>query len=82
MYDKIEVLNNRITGLLCAMYGFETQIAILENTIKRNAKGGIYENIIAETLVKNGFALYNYKPDESNKLEFLIEKTEKLFPWK
>lgn len=40
------------TGLLCAMYGFETKKAILTNTIKGHAKGGIYENIIAECLIK------------------------------
>lgn len=68
------------TGLLCAMYGFETKKAILENTIKGNAKGGIYENIIAETLVKKGYALYYYKPDDSNKLEFLIEKNGEVIP--
>ena len=68
------------TGLLCAMYGFETKKAILENTIKGNAKGGIYENIIAETLVKKGYSLYYYKPDESNELEFLIEKNGEVIP--
>ena len=68
------------TGLLCAMYGFETKKAILENTIKGNAKGGIYENIIAETLVKKGYALYYYKPDDSNELEFLIEKNGEVIP--
>ncbi len=54
--------------------------AILENTIKGNAKGGIYENIIAETLVKKGYSLYYYKPDESNELEFLIEKNGEVIP--
>ena len=68
------------TGLLCAMYGFETKKAILENTIKGNAKGGIYENIIAETLVKKGYALYYYKTDDSNELEFLIEKNREVIP--
>ena len=30
----------------------QSKKAVLENAIKGNAKGGIYENIIAETLVK------------------------------
>lgn len=68
------------TGLLCAMYGFETKKAILENKIKGNAKGGIYENIIADILVKNGYSLYYYKPDDSNELEFLIEKNGEVVP--
>ena len=68
------------TGLLCAMYGFETKRAILNNTIKGNAKGGIYENIIAESLIKNGYNLYYYKPDNEHELEFLIEKSGEVVP--
>lgn len=61
------------TGLLCAMYGPETKKAILNNTIKGSAKGGIYENIVSESLVKKGHKLYYYKPDDSHELEFLLE---------
>ena len=68
------------SGLLCAIYGFETRRAILNNTIKGNAKGGIYENIIAESLVKNGYRLYYYKPDDDHELEFLIEKDGGVVP--
>lgn len=68
------------TGLLCAMYGFETKKAILNNSIKGNAKGGIYENIIAESLVKNGHKLYYFKPDDTHELEFLIEKDGSVIP--
>ena len=68
------------TGLLCAMCGFETKKAILNNTIKGNAKGGIYENIISELLIKNGYLLYYYKPDNEHELEFLIEKNGEVIP--
>ncbi|MCR5728393.1 MAG: DUF4143 domain-containing protein [Lachnospiraceae bacterium] len=68
------------TGLLCAIYGFETRRAILDNSIKGNAKGGIYENIIAECLIKNGYKLYYYKPDDDHELEFLIEKEGGVVP--
>lgn len=68
------------TGLLCAMYGFETKRAILQNTIIGNAKGGIYENIISECLIKKGYNLYYYKPNASNELEFLIEKNAQVIP--
>ena len=68
------------TGLLCAMYGFETKKAILNNTIKGNAKGGIYENIIAECLVKKGHRLYYYKPDSHHEIEFLIERDGETIP--
>ena len=68
------------TGLLCAMYGFETKKAILNNTIKGNAKGGIYENIISECLIKKGYKLYYYKPDSQHEIEFLIERDEEVIP--
>ncbi|MBQ6622269.1 MAG: ATP-binding protein [Mogibacterium sp.] len=68
------------TGLLCAIYGFETKRAILTNTIRGNAKGGIYENIIAESLVKKGYRIYYYKPDDSHELEFLIERNGGVVP--
>lgn len=68
------------TGLLCAMYGLETKKAILTNTIQGSAKGGIYENIIAESLIKNGYKLYYYKPDDSHELEFLLEKDGSVVP--
>ncbi len=68
------------TGLLCAMYGFEVKKAILMNTIKGNAKGGIYENIISECLTKNGFKLHYYKPNDNQELEFLIEKDGEVIP--
>ena len=68
------------TGLLTCMYGFETKRAILNNTIKGNARGGIYENIISECLVKRGYTLHYYKPDDNHELEFLIEKEGEVVP--
>lgn len=62
------------TGLLCAMYGYETKISILERKLQRNSTRGIYENIISESLIKKGYALYYYKPDNEHEIEFLIEK--------
>lgn len=68
------------TGLLCAMYGFETKLAILNDTIKGNAKGGIYENAISECLIKRGHKLYFYKPNDDREVEFLIEKNGEVIP--
>lgn len=68
------------TGLLTRMYGTEIKLAILNNTIKGNAKRGIYENVIAECLVKRGYALYYYKPDDSHEIEFIIEKNSGTVP--
>jgi len=62
------------------MYGFETKKAILNDTIRGNARGGLYENIIAECLVKRGYKLYYYKPDDNHELEFLLEKNGEVIP--
>lgn len=68
------------TGLLTQMYGRETKKEILNNTIKGNAKGAVYENVISELLVKKGYTLHYYKPNDDNELEFLIEKDEEVVP--
>lgn len=68
------------TGLLCAMYGFETKKALLNNTLQGNAKGGIYENVISECLIKKGYAIYYYRPDNDHELEFIIEKDACVVP--
>lgn len=68
------------TGLLCCMYGFETKLAVLNDTIRGNARGGIYENVIAECLLKKGYTLYYYKPDNEHEIEFLIEKNGEVVP--
>lgn len=68
------------TGLLTCIYGFETKKALLNDTIRGNARGGLYENVIAECLVKRGYRLYYYKPDDNHELEFLIEKQGSVVP--
>ena len=65
---------------MTCVYGFDTKLAILNNTIKGNAKGGIYENVIAECLVKKGYTLYYYKPDDTHELEFVVEKNAEVIP--
>ena len=68
------------TGLLCCMYGFETKLAILNDTLRGNARGGIYENIVSECLIKKGYTLYYFKPDNEHEIEFLIEKSSEVTP--
>ena len=69
------------TGLLCAMYGFNTKLAVLNGTLKGNAKGGIYENLVAEMMVKKGYTLHYYKKSDSTlEIEFLIEKNGEVLP--
>ena len=68
------------TGLLMAMFGFATKQALLNGKLKGPAKGGIYENFAAETLIKNGYSLHYYKPDDNSELEFVIEKDGEVVP--
>lgn len=68
------------TGLLLAMFGFATKQALLNSNLKGFAKVGIYENFVAETLVKNGYTLHYYKKGDSCELEFIIEKNGEVIP--
>lgn len=69
------------TGLLTAMSGLEAKRVLLNNTMKGNVKGGLYENVIGEMLVKRGYSLHYYKiSDNTQELEFVIEKDGNAVP--
>ena len=69
------------TGLLTAMYGFDIKAKILNNTLIGPAKGGIYENIIAEIFAKHGYKLYYYHTDNSTQeIEFLLTINGEIVP--
>lgn len=68
------------TGLLMSLFGKDTKLAILNNTLKGFAKGGIFENFIAEELIKKGYGLHYYKSNDDSELEFVIEKDGEVVP--
>ena len=69
------------SGLLLAKYGMQTKLAVLTERIHGNAKGGIYENVISEMLIKSGYNLNYYKTQNSSmELEFVIEKDGEIVP--
>ena len=69
------------TGLLMAMYGYQTKLALFRNQLRGNAKGGIYENLISEMLIKKGHSLHYYKTQDSTmEIEFLIEAEGSVVP--
>lgn len=69
------------SGLLLAKYGMQTKLAVLTNKIQGNAKGGIYENVISEMLIKRGYNLHYYKTQNSSmEIEFVIEKDGEVVP--
>lgn len=68
-------------GLLCAMYGFEMITAIIRDELQGPMKGGIYENVVADMLVKAGRDLHYWMNDKGNiKIEFLLEKEASVVP--
>jgi predicted AAA+ superfamily ATPase len=68
-------------GILNAMYGFEMKAAIYYNTLKGPAKGGIYENLVADILMKKDIPLKYYKPGEGRQeIEFLLTRETEIIP--
>ena len=69
------------TGLLLARYGFEMKAAVVQNTLSGPMKGGLYENLVAGMLVKNGIPLrYWMSQNGSSEIEFLVEKNASVVP--
>ena len=55
--------------------------AILTDTLKGAVKGGIYENLIADILIKKEIPLYYYKNDgNSQEIEFLLTRETEILP--
>ena len=68
-------------GLLVALYGFDMKKAIIDDTLGGNAKGGIYENLVADILVKSGHKLNYYCTDNGSiEVEFLISDKSQIVP--
>ena len=78
--DQYKIYLNDI-GLLVAMYGFEIKKEIINNTFKGPAKGGVYENLVADILIKKDRKLNYYKTDNnSQEIEFLINGEGAVIP--
>lgn len=68
-------------SLLIAMKDFSLKQHIVENTLQKNTKGGLYECAVADALHKSGHALYFYKNETSKReLEFLIQSEGRVIP--
>ncbi len=69
------------TGLLVAMLDEESQDDLRANKNLGVYKGGLYENIVAEALVKAGYPLYYYKRGDSTLEEdFFLRSASSLIP--
>ena len=69
------------TGLLVASLDDESQIDLRANKNLGIYKGALYENFVAEALVKQGYGLYYYSKDNSTLEEdFFIRSANELIP--
>ena len=66
-------------GLLSSMFGMLTKRGLLDDTLKGNVKGGIYENLIAGILERKGYAVRYYRNDDFE-VEFIIETEKGVVP--
>lgn len=63
------------------MFGFEMKKALIDDSLTGDSKGGIYENLVADMLIKKNIPLRYYCRDNSSlKIEFLIEKSAAIIP--
>ncbi len=71
----------RDTGLLVAMLDDEAQDDLRAHKNFGVYKGALYENIVAEALVKSGYSLYYYKKENSTLEEdFFVRTRSSLLP--
>ena len=69
-------------GLLTAMMGFRAKKDILDNTLAGFARGGLYENAIAQQMVSRGYTPYYYqKSPRLGEIDFLIEHESGVVPF-
>lgn len=62
-------------GLLSALYGVETKRLLYSGRLVGNAKGGLYENLLACLLARKGIPLHYYKTDDGRReIEFVFER--------
>ena len=71
----------RDTGLLIASLDEEAQIDLRQNKNFNTYKGAIYENIIGDMLVKQGYELFYYRNEKSTiEMDFFIRDADSLIP--
>jgi len=69
------------TGLLVAQLDEESHFDLRANKNLGVYKGALYENIVAEALVKQGYSLYYYKREDSSlEQDFFVRDIDSLIP--
>lgn len=71
----------RDTGILISALDEEAQADLRQNKNFNTYKGAIYENIVADMLVKQGYELFFYKNEKSTlEMDFFIRDATSLIP--
>ena len=71
----------RDTGLLIASLDDEAQQDLRDNKNFSTYKGAIYENVVADMLVKQGYGLYFFRNEKSTiEMDFFVRDTDSLIP--
>jgi hypothetical protein len=79
-HDFFRAYTNDLS-LLIPMKDFSLKQHITENTLSGNTKGGLYECVIADILIKKGYKIYFYKNETTRKeLDFIIQKDGEVIP--
>jgi hypothetical protein len=69
------------TGMLIASLDEEAQADLRENRNFNTYKGAIYENVVGEMLVKQGYNLYFYRNEKSTiEMDFFVRDLDSLIP--
>lgn len=81
-YDpKLYKIYFKDTGLLIASLDEEAQEDLRANRNFGTYKGAIYENLVGDMLVKQGYRLYYYKQDNpALEMDFFVRDSESLIP--
>lgn len=81
-YDpKLYKIYFKDTGLLIASLDEEAQEDLRANKNLGTYKGAIYENIVGDMLVKQGYQLYYYNSDKpALKMDFFVRDADSLIP--
>ena len=69
------------TGLLIASLDEESQVDLRANKNFNTCKGAIYENVVAEMLVKSGYKLFFYRNEKSTvEMDFFVRDADSVVP--
>ena len=71
----------RDTGLLVASLDEEVQVDLRHNKNFNTYKGALYENIVGDMLVKQGYSLYFYRNEKATvEMDFFVRDANSLIP--